>query len=180
MNIIILNTMIYGVLNPLPTGCHFFNIKDMLSHLHKQLLNDYQHDFPLSARPYQDIADMLGVTEAEVLSAFTELNDNNLISRIGPVIPPNHIGVSALVAMSVPKQQLQAVADTVSAYPEVNHNYEREHRLNLWFVVIASDAEHLRAVIDSIEQETSYPAMLLPMLDDFFIDLGFKLDLNND
>lgn len=152
----------------------------MLTTLHKQLLNDYQHDFPLSAQPYQDIADALNVTEAEVLAAFTELNDNNLISRIGPVIPPNHIGVSALVAMSVPEQQLQSVADIISAYPEVNHNYEREHRLNLWFVVIASDAEHLHKVIASIEQETSYPAMLLPMLDDFFIDLGFKLDWNND
>jgi DNA-binding Lrp family transcriptional regulator len=152
----------------------------MLTTLHKQLLNDYQHDFPLSARPYQDIADALDVTEAEVLAAFTELSDNNLISRIGPVIPPNHIGVSALVAMSVPEQQLHSVADKISAHPEVNHNYEREHRLNLWFVVIASDAEHLREVIASIEQETSYPAMLLPMLDDFFIDLGFKLDLNND
>ncbi|HEY8036540.1 MAG TPA: Lrp/AsnC family transcriptional regulator [Methylobacter sp.] len=152
----------------------------MLTNLHKQLLNDYQRDFPLSARPYRDIADQLGVTEAEVLSVFTELNDNNFISRIGPVIPPNHIGVSALVAMSVPEQQLQSVADKISAYPEVNHNYEREHRFNLWFVVIASDAEHLTAVIDSIEQETSYKAMRLPMLDDFFIDLGFKLDLNND
>lgn len=152
----------------------------MLTTLHKQLLNDYQRDFPLSAQPYQDIADALGVTEAEVLSAFAELNDNNFISRIGPVIPPNHIGVSALIAMSVPMQQLQVVADKVSAYPEVNHNYEREHRFNLWFVVIASDAEHLRAVIDSIEQETLYPAMQLPMLDDFFIDLGFKLELNND
>lgn len=151
----------------------------MLTTLHKRLLNDYQHDFPLSARPYRDIADTLGVTEAEVLSAFGELNDNNFISRIGPVIPPNHIGVSALVAMSVPESQLQAVADKISAYPEVNHNYEREHRFNLWFVVIASDAEHLSAVIEAIERETAYPAMQLPMLDDFFIDLGFKLDLNN-
>ncbi|MDO9169271.1 MAG: Lrp/AsnC family transcriptional regulator [Methylobacter sp.] len=152
----------------------------MLTTLHKQLLNDYQHNFPLSPRPYQDIAEALGVTEAEVLSTFTELNDNNFISRIGPVIPPNHIGVSALIAMAVPEQHLQTVADKISAHPEVNHNYEREHRFNLWFVVIAADAEHLDALIDAIEQETSYPAMLLPMLDDFFIDLGFKLDLNND
>ena len=152
----------------------------MLTTLHKQLLNDYQHDFPLSAQPYQDIADALGVTEADVLSAFAELNDSNFISRIGPVIPPNHIGVSALAAMSVPEPQLQQIADKISAYPEVNHNYEREHRFNLWFVVIASDTEHLRTIIEAIEQETSYPAMLLPMLDDFFIDLGFKLDLNND
>ncbi|MDP3877529.1 MAG: Lrp/AsnC family transcriptional regulator [Methylobacter sp.] len=151
----------------------------MLSPLHKQLLNDYQHDFPLSARPYQDIAEQLGVSEAAVLTAFNELNDNGFISRIGPVIPPNHIGISALVAMAVPETQLQAVADKISAYPEVNHNYEREHRLNLWFVVIANDTEHLHAVIKSIEQDTGYPAMLLPMLDDFFIDLGFKLELNH-
>ncbi len=151
----------------------------MLTDLHKQLLNDYQHNFPLSARPYQDIAEQLGVSEAAVLTAFNELNDNGFISRIGPVIPPNHIGVSALVAMAVPEAQLQAVADKISAYPEVNHNYEREHRLNLWFVVIANDTEHLHAVIDAIEQETAYPAMLLPMLDDFFIDLGFKLELNH-
>ena len=150
-----------------------------LTTLHKQLLNDYQRDFPLSTRPYQDIAETLGVTEAEVLSAFTELNASGFISRIGPVIPPNHIGVSALVAMSVPEPKLQQVADIISAHPEVNHNYEREHRFNLWFVVIASDAEHLSSVIDEIEQQTAYPAMRLPMLDDFFIDLGFKLDLNN-
>ncbi|TRX02678.1 Lrp/AsnC family transcriptional regulator [Candidatus Methylobacter oryzae] len=151
----------------------------MLTNLHKQLLNDYQHDFPLSPRPYRDIADALGVTEDDVLTAFAELSDNHLISRIGPVIPPNHIGVSALVAMAVPEAELQTVADKVSAHPEVNHNYEREHRINLWFVVIASDNEHLQTVIEDIEQETSYPAMQLPMLNDFFIDLGFKLDLTD-
>ena len=151
----------------------------MLTSLHKRLLNDFQRDFPLSPRPYQDIANALGVSEDEVLSALTELNDNNFISRIGPIIPPNHIGVSTLVAMAIPEQQLQAVADKISAYPEVNHNYEREHRFNLWFVVIASDTAHLQAVLDSIEQKTGYKTMSVPLLDDFFIDLGFKLDLHN-
>ena len=152
----------------------------MLPPLHKQLLNDFQHDFPLTERPFQTIAESLGVTEEEVLSAFNALNDQHFISRIGPVIPPNHIGVSTLVAMAVPENELQAVADKISAYEEVNHNYEREHRFNLWFVLIASDDRHLQAVIRTIEQETTYKTMQLPLLDDFFIDLGFKLDLNND
>src|SRR5664280_1238207 len=151
----------------------------MLTSLHKSLLNDFQRDFPLSPRPYQDIANALGVTEDDVLSALTELSDNNFISRIGPIIPPNHIGVSTLVAMAVPEQQLQAVANKISAYPEVNHNYEREHTFNLWFVAIASDAEHLQDVLNAIEQETGYKTMSVPLLDDFFIDLGFKLDLHN-
>lgn len=151
----------------------------MLTPLHKQLLNDFQRDFPLSERPYNEIADAIGVTEDDVLSALTELNDNQLISRIGLIIPPNHIGVSTLVAMAVPEPQLQAVAGKISRYPEVNHNYEREHRFNLWFVAIASDAYHLNKVINTIERETGFKALQLPLLDDFFIDLGFKLDLTN-
>ena len=151
----------------------------MLTPLHKSLLNDFQRDFPLSPRPYQDIADALGVSEDDVLSALTELSDNNFISRIGPIIPPNHIGVSTLVAMAVPEDQLQAVADKISARPEVNHNYEREHRFNLWFVVIASDSRHLQAVLDAIEQDIGYKTLSMPLLDEFFIDLGFKLDLHH-
>ena len=151
----------------------------MLTPLHKHLLNDFQRDFPLSSRPYLDIANALGVTEDDVLSALTELNDNHFISRIGPIIPPNQLGVSTLVAMAIPEQQLQTVADIISAYPEVNHNYEREHRFNLWFVVIATDSRHLQAVLDAIEQETGFKAISMPLLDDFFIDLGFKLDLQH-
>ena len=151
----------------------------MLAPLHKHLLNDFQHDFPLSTRPFQTIAESLGVSEEEVLSAYSTLTEQHFISRIGPVIPPNHIGVSTLVAMAVPEPELQAVADKISAHPEVNHNYEREHPFNLWFVLIAADDQHLQAVINAIEQETTYKTMQLPMLDDFFIDLGFKLDLNN-
>lgn len=149
----------------------------MLSPLQQRLLNDFQRDFPLSARPYQDIAEHLGVTEQAVLAAFAELNAQHYISRIGPVIRPNQIGASTLVAMAVPADELQAVADLVSAYPEVNHNYEREHHFNLWFVLIAADAAHLQAVLDDIEQHTGYAALSLPLVQEFFIDLGFPLDL---
>ncbi len=151
----------------------------MLTPLHKQLLNDFQRDFPLSERPYRDIAETLGVSEEEVLLALAELNDQQLISRIGPIIRPNRIGVSTLVAMAVPESQLQRVADIITRYPEINHNYEREHRFNLWFVVIASDLRHLSKVINSIERETGYKTLQLPLLNDFFIDLGFKLDLTH-
>lgn len=148
----------------------------MLTDLHKHLLNDFQRDFPLSPTPYRDIADTLGVTEAEVLAALAELNEQQYISRIGAVIPPNHIGASTLVAMAVPEDDLQIVADLISAFPEVNHNYEREHRFNLWFVAVAATVQQLQNVIERIEQKTGYAALQLPLVDDFYIDLGFKLD----
>lgn len=152
----------------------------MLTPLHKRLLNDYQRDFPLSPTPYKDIAAELGVSELEVMDAFVELDASDVITRIGPVIPPNRIGVSTLAAIAVPEPELEAVAQLISAYPEVNHNYEREHRFNLWFVVIAADARHLDQVLADIEQQTGYPVMSLPLLEDYFIDLSFTLDLRDD
>jgi len=149
----------------------------MLNALHTRLLNDFQRDFPLSPRPYLEIAEHLGVSEEAVLSALSDLSEHDYISRVGPIIPPNQLGVSTLVAMAIPPEQLQRVADQISARPEVNHNYEREHRFNLWFVLIASDAAHLQQVLDSIDEETGYQTLSLPLVDEFFIDLGFNLDL---
>lgn len=151
----------------------------MLTTLHKRLLNDFQRDFPLSERPFQTIADDLGISEDEVLAAYTELDEQNLISRIGAIIPPNQIGVSTLVAMAVPEDELASVADIVSGFAEVNHNYEREHEFNLWFVVIAKDGAHLNTVLTAIEQKTGHKTMKLPLLNEFFIDLGFELDLSH-
>ncbi|MDD5578673.1 MAG: Lrp/AsnC family transcriptional regulator [Methylobacter sp.] len=151
----------------------------MMTPLHKQLLNDYQGNFPLSPRPYQDIATELGVSESDVIKALTELNETDVITRIGPVIPPNRIGVSTLAAIAVPEAHLHDIAQIVSACPEVNHNYEREHYFNLWFVIIASDADHLQQVITGIEQQTGYSVMSLPLMDDYFIDLSFRMDLHD-
>lgn len=145
------------------------------SPLEQHLLNDFQRDMSLSATPYADMAKQLGVSEEEVLQSVQSLQESGVISRVGPVFRPNRVGVSTLAAMSVPAENLECVARIVSAFPEVNHNYEREHEYNLWFVVTASSEEHLDIVLYEIEQHTEYKLMSLPMLDDYFIDLGFTL-----
>jgi len=150
-----------------------------LNELQEILLNDFQSDFSLSATPYADIATRLGVTEAEVIEALHELSESKIISRVGPVFSPHRIGTSTLVAMAVPKGLLQHVANYISALPEVNHNYEREHRFNLWFVVTATTEEHLQAVLIEIEENTGIAVMSLPMLESYHINLGFDLKLNN-
>lgn len=148
--------------------------------LEQHLLNDFQRDLSLSATPYADMARQLGVSEEEVIQSIGSLQERGVISRVGPVFRPNRVGVSTLAAMSVPAEKLDCVARIVSAFPEVNHNYEREHDYNLWFVVTASSEEHLDIVLYEIEQHTEYPLMSLPMLDDYFIDLGFQLKQVNE
>jgi DNA-binding Lrp family transcriptional regulator len=149
----------------------------MLSDLERHLLNDYQHGFPLSPTPYADIAHELGVSEAEVLTTLARLQQQGAVSRVGAVLRPNTVGVSTLAAMAVPNAELETVAALVSAYPEVNHNYEREHRLNLWFVVTAPDSARLQKVLDEITSRSGYEVLPFPLLEDYHIDLGFDLKI---
>ncbi len=140
-----------------------------------RLLNDWQHGFPLSLTPYADIARELGVTEAEVLEALARLKSAGAVSRVGAVVRPNTVGVSTLAAMRVPTEQLEAVAALVNGYAEVNHNYEREHRLNLWFVATTTDAARLQAVLDDIAARSGIEVLAFPLLESYHIDLGFDL-----
>lgn len=140
------------------------------------LLNDFQRDFPLCPAPFAELASRLGVAEKVVLGRLENLRRDGKISRVGAVFAPKRIGASTLAAMAVPPEKLDAVAAAVNRFPEVNHNYEREHRFNLWFVVTAASEGRLQATLGAIEQAAGYPLMPLPLLEEFHIDLGFSLN----
>jgi DNA-binding Lrp family transcriptional regulator len=141
-----------------------------------QLLNDFQRDFPLCPAPFAELAARLGVGEKVVLGRLENLRREGKISRVGAVFAPKRIGASTLAAMAVPPEKLEVVAAAVNRFPEVNHNYEREHRYNLWFVVTAASEGRLQASLGAIEQAAGYPLMALPLLEEFHIDLGFCLN----
>lgn len=151
-----------------------------MSGIDHKLLNDFQRGFPLSPTPFADIARALGLTEDEVLGRLRALTQAGVVSRIGGVIRPHSVGASTLAAMAVPAERIEEVAAVVSGYEQVNHNYERDHRLNLWFVVTASDATEVTSVLDDIECRTGLAVLALPMVKDFYIDLGFDLRLANN
>lgn len=140
-----------------------------------QLLNDFQRDFPLCPAPFAELASRLGVAEGAVIRSLEHLRREGKISRVGPVFAPKRIGASTLAAMAVPPEKLEAVAQAVNRFPEVNHNYEREHRYNLWFVVTAGSEGRLQAALGAIEQAAGYPILRLPLEQEFHIDLGFSL-----
>ena len=143
--------------------------------IRRHLLDRYQRGFPLVPRPYQQISDDLGVTEADILNFFGALKEENAISRIGAVVRPNTIGASTLAAMRVPEALLEDVGVRVGSRVEVNHCYSRDHSYNLWFVVTAPDWDEVCRVLDELREETGYAVLVLPMLKDYHIDLGFRL-----
>ena len=151
------------------------NVAMMLNELDRRLLDDYQHDFPLDPQPYATIAEQLGVDEKKVMERLAYLKRFGALSRVGAVLKPNRVGASTLAALAVPPGRLEEVAALVSAYTEVNHNYEREHDYNLWFVITAPDRTRVDQVLAAIGAATGLEPLDLPMLEDYFIDLGFSL-----
>ncbi|MFZ4537204.1 Lrp/AsnC family transcriptional regulator [Propionivibrio sp.] len=141
-----------------------------------RLLNDFQRNFPLCSAPFAELAARLGVAEKTVLSMLEQLRREGKITRICAVFAAKRIGASTLAAMAVPPEKLEIVAEAVNRFPEVNHNNEREHRYNLWFVVTAGSEGRLQAALGAIEQTAGYPVLKLPLVQEYHIDLGFSLN----
>jgi len=146
-----------------------------VDHLHYSLLNDFQRGFPLLARPFVSIGKCLGEPESEVINEMAYLRACGKISRIGAVFAPCTVGASTLAALRAPPERLEAIAGMVSARPDVNHNYRREHEWNLWFVVTAATSGQVDAALREIESVSGCGVISLPLQDEYHIDLGFDL-----
>lgn len=145
--------------------------------LNKRLLNILQFEFPLQSRPYRSVASRLGITESDVLSRVRQLMEDGLIRRIGPVFDVRKLGfTTTLVAMKVPTEQLEEVAQVVNSYPQVTHNYRRDHAYNLWFTLVCERSEDISRVVEEIQQRTGIKDLqLLPAERTFKIDARFQL-----
>ena len=59
--------------------------------------------------------------------------------------------------------QIDRIADLVSAHPEVTHNYLREAEYNVWFTAIAPSHAHLEQLVDEVRAETGREVLNLPV-----------------
>ncbi|MBK7766730.1 MAG: Lrp/AsnC family transcriptional regulator [Sulfuritalea sp.] len=139
------------------------------------LLNNWQRDFPITVRPFEHLGAAVGDGETAILGALERLRARGAISRVGAVFAARRVGASTLAALAAPAERLEDIAARISARPEVNHNYQREHHYNLWFVATASDQARLAAALGAIERETGCAVLSLPLEQEYHIDLGFDL-----
>jgi DNA-binding Lrp family transcriptional regulator len=146
-----------------------------MDELDRVLVNRLQEGIDVVERPFAAVAAELGIPEAEVCGRLQRLLDEGFLSRFGPMIDAEALGGAfTLAALSVPPHDFERVAALVNAHPEVAHNYRREHRLNMWFVVATERPEGIAQVLGEIEHETGYRALDLPKRREYYLRL--KLD----
>ncbi|WFE89518.1 AsnC family transcriptional regulator [Roseibium porphyridii] len=146
-----------------------------LTDLDRQLINRLQDDLPLTSRPFATLADELGIAEGDVVDRIRHLRDEGLLTRFGPFFDAEALGGAfCLCAMAVPQECFEEVLTKVNAHPEVAHNYERDHKLNMWFVLATESRLAIRETAGAIEQETGLKVLQFPKEREFFI--GFRVN----
>lgn len=140
-----------------------------------RLIDHWQRGFPLAPDPYSVIGESCGMTGSEVISCLKQMKRQGVLSRVGATVRPNTAGASTLAAMRVPHDRFEAVAALVNGEPGVNHNYEREHDFNLWFVAAGRDRASVAKSLERIEEVTGLEVLDLPLERAYFIDLGFSI-----
>jgi DNA-binding Lrp family transcriptional regulator len=147
--------------------------------LDKQLLNEIQWTFPLSSRPYLEIATKHGLTEEDVMKRISLMKRIGLIRQINAIFDTRKLGYkSALVAFAVKKDRLNSVALEVNKHPGVSHNYERDHEFNMWFTLaVPADGDLKRDLEIMASLEGVIKFRLLPTLK--LYKIGVKLDMVN-
>lgn len=147
-----------------------------LEQIDRELLKLLQNKFPLTPEPFKDLALNLGITQEEVIERIENLKQNGIIRRLGGVFDSRKLGYkSTLCAISVPEDRLDEVKDIVNGYTEVTHNYLRNHKLNMWFTVIASSTEKLNSIIKEISKQTGLEIRNFPASNVYKIKVQFKI-----
>lgn len=143
-----------------------------------RLLALAQQGLPLVPRPFEAVAQELGVTEEEVINRLEELEDEGIIREFSAFLDPKKLGYqSTLACMKVPEEKINDVAQLLAEMPEITHNYLRDHEYNMWFTVIAPSAEQVEKILNLISAQTGCaPVHNLPAQSMFKIRVAFKAD----
>lgn len=140
------------------------------------LVNVLQDGLPLCEQPFAPLAEMLDIDERSIVARIEKLLEDGILTRFGPMYDAERLGGAlSLCALSVSPERFDEVAEQVNAHPEVAHNYEREHALNMWFVLATEKSERIGEVAAEIESETGCRIFQFPKQEEFFV--GLKLEI---
>ena len=148
------------------------------------ILDALQDDIPLVSRPFAAIAQRLGIPEQVLLDRLKRLQDEGIVRGISPILESRRMGLSAatLIALHLPEERIHEIAAIISRYPEVSHNFRRDHYYALWFTLSGKNEEDMQRVLTEILIRTGIPdkdVLNLPTVRKLKVDVRFSF-LNDE
>lgn len=146
-----------------------------MDEIDKQIINHLQDGFPVCDRPFKQVAEQLGLVEQNLIDRIQQLLDSGVLTRFGPMYNVENMGgLFTLAAVKVPLETFDEIADVINSFPEVAHNYQRNHELNMWFVIATESQSHCEEVIQAIEEKTGLAVYNMPKINEYFVQLKLE------
>ena len=126
----------------------------------KKILALLQDDFPVVSRPFLEASERLGVSEDEIIDRIKAMMERGVIRRFSASIRHRKLGITAnpLLAFKVPAERVKEVGETLSAFEEVTHCYERltvpgTWDYNVFAMVHGYDIGEVEKIVEKIAKE---------------------------
>ncbi len=93
-----------------------------------KVLKGIPGDFPITERPYREIAKKVGMSEISLLSILKELKKEGIIRRIAAILYHKRASYThnAMIVWKVNEANVEKTGSIMASFPEVSHCYERE------------------------------------------------------
>jgi len=149
-----------------------------------EILSRIQKKFPLVPKPFEAIANELGITEEEVLTILQQEKKDGIIRQTSAIFDTKRLNYSSsLVAFKMDEDKIDAAVEVINSHPGISHNYERNHEFNIWFTLGVPPSSKLGLektvqIIAELTQATDY--IMLPTLKLFKISVKLNTTGNDD
>jgi DNA-binding Lrp family transcriptional regulator len=144
-----------------------------------QILHELQYNFPLNEKPYEVIAGRLKISTENLWNRIQMMLEDGVIRRMGASFDSNKLGFrSTLAAVSVDTEIIDHAAKVIGQFHEVTHSYLRNDVFNIWFTLIAVDANRIENILEQIRNSLSLERskiLNLPMKRLFKLDARFRV-----
>ncbi len=146
--------------------------------MEKEILLRVQKNFPLEPKPFEAIANELGIEEKEVLDILKKQKSLKIIRQTSAIFDTKKLGYkSSLVAFEIDEDKIDDTVKILNEHPGISHNYERNHNFNIWFTLAVPPNSELgleKTVKILASKTAANDFIILPTLELFKISV--KLD----
>ncbi len=126
----------------------------------RAFVRELQEDVPLTTRPFDGMAEKLGMTVPGLLAKIAWFQEAGLMRRFAAVLRHQNAGFTSngMVCWKVPEERIRSVGEIAASFPQVSHCYQRptypDWPYNLFSMVHSRSDDKCRSIAEKISERT--------------------------
>jgi DNA-binding Lrp family transcriptional regulator len=139
----------------------------MITKLDKKIIRLIQKDLSLDPRPFDTIAQEIGISEERLIERIRTLKKEGIIRRFGATLRHVRAGfvANAMVVWKIPFSQVDEIGKIFSQFKEVSHCYQRPPRkdwpYNLYTMIHAKGRDQCQAIVEQMSRSVGIDNYLM-------------------